>query len=45
MDNLRPRLTAAKKRRICRDALNAIVHECIAVNEAPLRAALPQFFH
>ena len=27
------------------DALNAIVQECIAVNEAPLRAALPQFFH
>ena len=27
------------------DALNSVVQECIAVNEAPLRAALPQFFH
>lgn len=26
------------------DALNAVVRECIAVNEAPLRAALPHFF-
>lgn len=27
------------------EALNAIVQECIAINEAPLKAALPQFFH
>ena len=27
------------------EALNAVVQECIAVNEAPLRASLPQFFH